>query len=520
MTTFDTTMQNALREDAQKLRDQSVDVADPMFGDDVDLENPPITDVEASAPAVSARACAECSYLQGHAAWCTQRADAPARATQPYESVDSAIFEIALDDIAPDPAQARDEGADDSIGDTLKPTDILPPIELRAHPHAGEMMTVINKVYPPYMIIDGERRWRGSKKAGRTTIRAWVNPNPGDDGDRLLRQAVLNEGERLKPMEEARTWARIRAAKGWNIQQLAEAVKRPKSTVSDRLAMLEAPAVFQPLFADGTLSAAAAPVIRPYVHLSESILTKMLQRAMQSYEWTQATRGGKTVAIKVVEEALAATLSYPFNLMDAKRDADYEGETFEVKGKRYAVDNDAYWKYVRERQSKETKSSGSSTTTSASSQDWQRKQAAEQKRWAEKREREVKARLLHVAAVNAKLPSELSAPWLLLLIDHVLLTEGNSAEAAELIGLPKPSKSKNGMASHKQLRAHAEKLDAKGRAKLLLQLMLAESANQYGGREFLDAAAKILMIDLKKIKPPADEKAKKAPAKPVSKKRR
>jgi ParB-like chromosome segregation protein Spo0J len=87
------------------------------------------------------------------------------------------------------------------------------------------------------MIVDGERRYRGAVKAGprrtsrrRSPTRPWTRARasaPGRDS---------NEGKRLKPMEEARTYKRIMAAKGWSIQQLADHLGKSKSTVSDRVA--------------------------------------------------------------------------------------------------------------------------------------------------------------------------------------------------------------------------------------------------------------------------------------------
>jgi hypothetical protein len=241
-----------------------------------------------------------------------------------------------------------------------------------------------------------------------------------------LRQSLLNEGKRLKPMEEARTWQRIIKAKGWTITQLAHAIGRPKSTVSDRLAMLDAPAAFQPLFIDGTLGASAAPIVRQFADVPPKVAATIVERMQQNYEWKEDVRHGKTVPLKTVEGALNAVLSYPFVEVDEK--VGYIGDTFVVKSKRYAVDSNDYWKH---QQAQQRKDRPAATTTSV---DWQKKNAEQVRRQAAANERKEKLRSAQVAAVAAKLPSELTGSWSLLLIDWMLSLVNDGANVAEIAG--------------------------------------------------------------------------------------
>jgi ParB/RepB/Spo0J family partition protein len=439
-----------------------------------------------------------------------------------HRGADERILEIALEDIAPDPEQARDEGADDSIGDALEPSDVLPPIEVRTHPNPSTD-------YPPYMIIDGERRWRGSKKAGRTHIRAWVNVDPGDDGDRLLRQAVLNEGQRLKPMEEARTWARIRAAKCWNLQQLADAVRRPKSTVSDRLALLDAPAPFQPLFAKGILTAAAAPIVREFRDVPERILREVVEECKTS-DWGEQIDNGVPVPVEQVRSSLDYFLTGEWGTerklrpIDKKLGTEYTGATCTIKGKKYAIDVEAYDEIATAAAVTER-----SADTSAPRQEpkWMIEQREKQRK---ERIAHEKKRVLHRAqydVIAAKLPTKLDADWSLFVIAQLVkeIQQDDLRVVCKVLNLEPPKKGKfGGLNFDRAILDYAVSLDdGPPRVKLALQVLLARDLNvsmyMLGGPERLAEAAKLLKIDLSKIKPTADEKAK-APAKPSTKKKR
>jgi ParB family chromosome partitioning protein len=74
------------------------------------------------------------------------------------------MIRIPLEFIDPDPAQARDEGADDELADSIKANGVLQPIRVYRHPAPHGIVQ--------WMIDDGERRWRGSRKAGLADIPA------------------------------------------------------------------------------------------------------------------------------------------------------------------------------------------------------------------------------------------------------------------------------------------------------------------------------------------------------------
>lgn len=433
---------------------------------------------------------------------------------------------LPLTDIAPDPAQARDEGADEDLAPSIAAQGVLQPIRVYRHPFSAP------NDFHRWMIDDGERRYRGALKAGLTEIPARIIDPPADVGDKLLRQILLNDGKRLKPMEEARSWKRIMDAKGWTAQQLAKEIGRAKSTVSDRLSMLDAPTQLQPFFVDGTLSAAAAPIVRRFVEVPPAIMDKIVENAKQNFNWRQAERERRTLTLDQAWNALSSSLGYPFpSVTDKDADA-FTGESFVVQGKKYAVDYNAYQKHLRahEPASRDRKNSKSAKTRELNERKQRAEAEAKRQREAERSKLLGKAR---AGAINAKLPDELNAAACLMVIEVLLDTmSGDTDDLAWLAGIESPAKS-NMSSWRKPIDVHIAKLNAKQRQKFILQILLADHVhpNQWKEKE-LKAFAALTRVDLKKIKPPADLKpvpakvqpsaakpAKKAPKKSTSKKR-
>jgi hypothetical protein len=88
------------------------------------------------------------------------------------------------------------------------------------------------------MIVDGERRWRGAKGV-QETIPAMIRRDQEDDVERLRTQLVANTGKPLTPIEEARAFAQLIERTGMSHEELAKFLGRPRSTISERLRVLE-----------------------------------------------------------------------------------------------------------------------------------------------------------------------------------------------------------------------------------------------------------------------------------------
>lgn len=428
----------------------------------------------------------------------------------PDVGVAAYVLEIPLAQIAPDPDQARDEGADDELAASIAANGFYrsKAIEVRVNP--------LPDATTQYMVVDGERRFRAALKAGLESVPVIVTEEAEQLGDRLLRQVVSNDGKRLKPMEEARTFKRIMDDKGWNIQQLAEHLGRSKSTVSDRLAMLEIPGDFLRYVEEGVLTAAAAPILRPLAALPDKARKRVVENLLAAWDWEDALRDardtGKAIPLSghgglesMVKDSLAAELRW----IDPKTPVDYKGKIVRVGSDDYALDASAYEAAAKKAETESPAAKAKKPAPSAAELKARADQKREQERNRIARAKEAAARELKkrqhrafVEAVLAEVPDAIDGKWALflvrLLVANVFNLEGDNL--VDALGLP-PVKAKAYNAAEKALIAHAEKLDAKGRIRLVLKLAAYSEQPCYNKEEdwTLQAAA-LLKIDPKKIK--------------------
>ncbi len=158
--------------------------------------------------------------------------------------------ELSLDDIVPNPNQPRtnfneDELAD--LADSIKKEGLLQPILVR--PWQGK-----------YQIVAGERRWQACKIAGLDQVPVRVVDM---DDQKTLRVALIENLQRsdLNAIEEARGYKELMKAGGYTHAEVAEAVSKSRSTISNSLRLLDLPEVVQAKIYDGELSAGHARAI-------------------------------------------------------------------------------------------------------------------------------------------------------------------------------------------------------------------------------------------------------------------
>ena len=158
--------------------------------------------------------------------------------------------EISLAEIVPNPNQPRtnfneDELAD--LADSIKKEGLLQPILVR--PWQGK-----------YQIIAGERRWQACKIAGVEQVPARVVDM---DDEKTLRVALIENLQRsdLNAIEEARGYKELMKAGGLTHAEVAEAVSKSRSTISNSLRLLDLPEVVQAMIYEGKLSAGHARAI-------------------------------------------------------------------------------------------------------------------------------------------------------------------------------------------------------------------------------------------------------------------
>jgi ParB family chromosome partitioning protein len=141
------------------------------------------------------------------------------------------LAELPVDAIHANPRQPRrrfEPEATSGLASSIKQQGLLQPIVVRPRPAGG------------YELIAGERRWRAAREAGIELLPALVRE--ADDRDTLLLALVENVArEQLSPVEEARAYAALVDEFELSLGDLADRVGRSKSSVSNRLRLLELP---------------------------------------------------------------------------------------------------------------------------------------------------------------------------------------------------------------------------------------------------------------------------------------
>jgi len=131
-----------------------------------------------------------------------------------------------------------------------------------------------------FELIAGERRFRAAGKLGWTTIPAFVR----DVSDEQLLSLALVENlqrEDLNPIEEAEGYRQLISDFGLAHQQVAQAVGKDRSTVTNALRLLALPEDVQRLVRDGSLTlghARALLGVPPGTSLSELAQRVVTQR--------------------------------------------------------------------------------------------------------------------------------------------------------------------------------------------------------------------------------------------------
>ncbi|HEX7311293.1 MAG TPA: ParB/RepB/Spo0J family partition protein [Gaiellaceae bacterium] len=141
------------------------------------------------------------------------------------------LAQIRVDEIAPNARQPRrrfEPDATAGLAESIRRQGLLQPVVVRPRSAGG------------YELIAGERRWRAAREAGIETLPALVRE--ADDRDSLLLALVENVArEQLSAVEEARAYAALIDEFGLSLGELADRVGRSKSSVSNRLRLLELP---------------------------------------------------------------------------------------------------------------------------------------------------------------------------------------------------------------------------------------------------------------------------------------
>jgi ParB family chromosome partitioning protein len=167
--------------------------------------------------------------------------------------------EIALDQIDTNPFQTRsqmNEGQLSELADSIKANGVVQPILVR--PLANGR----------FQLIAGERRWRASQQAGKTTIPAILRQVSDEQAMEITIVENLQRAD-LNPMEQARAFERLAREFHMTQEQMAVRTGKDRATVANFLRLLRLPSSVQTKVETGELSFGHARTLLALEHAEE-----------------------------------------------------------------------------------------------------------------------------------------------------------------------------------------------------------------------------------------------------------
>lgn len=147
----------------------------------------------------------------------------------------SAISEINIDSISPNPDQPRrtfsDEGLEE-LASSIRELGIIQPLSLRTAPDGG------------YQIIAGERRWRAAQRAGLLTVPAYIRTASDSE---VTEMALIENIQRedLNAIEVALAFKKLLDTYDLTQERLSERVGKSRTVITNHLRLLKLPAEIQ-----------------------------------------------------------------------------------------------------------------------------------------------------------------------------------------------------------------------------------------------------------------------------------
>lgn len=182
-----------------------------------------------------------------------QREPAPAAAADAPVREDSDLRRVRIADITPNRFQPRRTFTEPELAEleaSIRANGLLQPITVRSQPGGG------------WELVAGERRLRAAGRLGWTEIPAVVR----DFDDRaMLTLALVENLQRadLNPLEEAEGYQRLIEEFGLTQQQVADAVGKDRTSITNLLRVLTLPPAIRAMVERGHLTAGHARALLP-----------------------------------------------------------------------------------------------------------------------------------------------------------------------------------------------------------------------------------------------------------------
>ncbi len=165
-------------------------------------------------------------------------------AVAPPPATGRGLARLRIEQILPSDGQPRqvfEETALEELAQSIKTHGVLQPIVVR------------RRGPDQYEIVAGERRWRASQRAGLTEIEAVITDIAPEE---TLTVALVENLQRrdLNPIEEAEAYQRLHKELGYSQAEIADAVGKDRTSVTNALRLLKLPLSVRDLVLSDTIS--------------------------------------------------------------------------------------------------------------------------------------------------------------------------------------------------------------------------------------------------------------------------
>ncbi|WP_455137510.1 ParB/RepB/Spo0J family partition protein [Thermophilibacter sp.] len=178
---------------------------------------------------------------------------------------------LPIDKVHPNKGQPRKSFKAEELAeltDSIKQNGILQPL-------------LVREVANGYEIVAGERRYQAARAAGLTEVPVVIRDITDEDVFKLALIENLQRSD-LTPLEEARGYRQLIKDKGLTQEELAKALSKSRSTITNTLRLLDLPEPVQQLVDEGSLTAGharailAVPSEEGRIKLAEKVVNERL----------------------------------------------------------------------------------------------------------------------------------------------------------------------------------------------------------------------------------------------------
>jgi ParB family chromosome partitioning protein len=238
------------------------------------------------------------------------------------ELVEGSISEVSIDHIVTNPKQPRkdfNEQALQELSDSIKLHGLIQPI------------TVIKVGVHQYQLISGERRWRAAKIAGLKMIPAYIRTA---DNQAQIELALLENLQRedLNAIEIALSYKLLADECALTQEEVAERMKKERSTVTNYLRLLKLPPTIQDSVRSNKISMGHARALLSIEHIEQQLYchreiiekdlsvraTESLVKSFNTKPKKDNTSSHLPHAYKRIEDQISSKLSTKVTLERAK----------------------------------------------------------------------------------------------------------------------------------------------------------------------------------------------------------